>query len=219
MSYIEIIAKLKSLSNRHNLEGMARFGINPRFALGIPVAALRKLAKDIGKDHDLALRLWDSKIHEAMILASMVDDPKHVTAKQMDRWVESFDSWDLCDQCCGNLFDKTQFAYKKAVEWSGSGKEFVRRAGYTMMAELAVHDKGAGDELFIAFLPIIKEGATDERNFVKKAVNWSLRQIGKRNERLNRLAISTADEIKSMDSKSAKWIAKDALRELKAKKF
>lgn len=198
---------------------MARFGINPRFALGIPVAALRKLAKDIGKDHDLALRLWDSKIHEAMILASMVDDPKHVTAKQMDRWVESFDSWDLCDQCCGNLFDKTQFAYKKAVEWSGSGKEFVRRAGYTMMAELAVHDKGAGDELFIAFLPIIKEGATDERNFVKKAVNWSLRQIGKRNERLNRLAISTADEIKSMDSKSAKWIAKDALRELKAKKF
>ncbi len=144
----------------------------------------------------------------------MIEETEKVTEKQMNRWVEDFDSWDICDQCCGNLFDKTPYAYEKAVEWSRDDREFVRRAGYVMMAALSVHDKEADDNEFVQFLSMIKRGATDERNFVKKAVNWALRQIGKRNKRLNKLAIEAAREIKAMDSVSARWIASDALREL-----
>ncbi len=214
MPYDEIISKLKSQYNPKNIEGMKRFGISTKNTLGISVVALRGMAKGIGKDHELAGRLWSSGIHEARILAPMIEETEKVTEKQMDRWVEDFDSWDICDQCCGNLFDKTPYAYEKAVKWSKDKSEFVMRAGYVMMAALSVHDKKADDSRFIGFLPIIKKGATDERNFVKKAVNWALRQIGKRNKRLNRLAIEAANEIKAMDSSSARWIANDALREL-----
>jgi 3-methyladenine DNA glycosylase AlkD len=146
----------------------------------------------------------------------LVDEPERVTSEQMDEWAGEFDSWDVCDACCGNLFDKTRFAYTKALKWSKAGAEFVKRAGFSMMAELAVHDKSAEDAKFIQFFPAIKAGSTDDRNFVKKAVNWALRQIGKRNVRLNKKAIIVAEEIRKMDSKSAKWITADALRELKS---
>jgi 3-methyladenine DNA glycosylase AlkD len=214
----ELIEKLEKLGNPKDAEGMARFGINVEKAYGIRIPVLRKLAKDIGKDHDLAQGLWDTGMHEARILASMVDDPKLVTEAQMDGWVQNYNSWDLCDQCCGNLFDKMPFAFDKAAEWSEREPEFEKRAGFAMMAWLAVHDKKAEDSHFEVFLPIIIREATDERNFVKKAVNWALRQIGKRNLALNAKAVEAAEEIEKMDDKAARWIAKDALRELRSEK-
>ena len=193
---------------------MARFGINPKSTYGVSTPNLRKMAKQIGKDHPLAQKLWASGIHEARILASMIDSPEMVTEKQMENWVRGFDSWDVCDQCCSNLFDKTEFAYRKATQWSRRREEFVKRAGFVLIAALAVHDKGADDREFIKLLPIIKREATDNRNFVKKAINWALRQIGKRTSSLNKMAIETAKEIGEIDSKAARWIASDALREL-----
>jgi 3-methyladenine DNA glycosylase AlkD len=172
------------------------------------------MAKQIGRNHLLAQRLWNSGVHEARILAGMIDLPEEVTEKQMEKWARDFDSWDVCDQVCSNLFDKTKFAHKKAIIWSKRREEFVKRAGFVLMATLAVHDKESGDKQFLKFLPIIKREARDERNFVKKAVNWALRQIGKRNLALNRMAIKTAKEIQGIDSKAAKWIASDAIREL-----
>jgi len=210
----EILKELKSLSDPKALEGMARFGININNTYGVSIPRLRAIAKRVGKNHELAQELWASGIHEARILAGMVDDPEMVTEKQLDRWVSEFDSWDACDQCCSNLFGDTRFAYKKAFEWSSREEEFVKRAGFVMMAVLAVHDKNANDEEFMKFLPVIKRKSVDERNFVKKAVNWALRQIGKRNSKLNRAAVKATEEIEKMNSKSAKWIASDALREL-----
>jgi 3-methyladenine DNA glycosylase AlkD len=212
----DVIAQLESMKNPANVEGMARFGINPENALGISVAALRAMKKSIGKNHDLALQLWDSGIHEARILASLVDDPKQVSEDQMERWVSDLDSWDVCDQVCSNLFQKTAYSNKKAVEWSGRDETFVKRAGFVLMARIAAADKKAADETFIAFLPIIQREATDERNYVKKAVNWALRQIGKRNLNLNAAAIETARAIQESDSRTASWIAFDALRELQS---
>ncbi len=193
---------------------MARFGINPENTYGVSIPNLRKIAKGTGVDHALAQQLWASNIHEARILASMIDKPEIVTEEQMEGWVKDFDSWDVCDQCCMNLFEKTEFAYHKAVEWSSNDKDFIKRAGFVLMARLAVSDKKADNKQFEGFLPIIKREATDKRNFVKKAVNWALRQIGKRNLTLNRKATETAREIQKMDSTSAKWIASDAIREL-----
>ncbi len=220
MNVDEILKKLKSLGNPKNVEGMARFGINPENTYGVSIPNLRKLAKEIGKNHDLAQKLWDSGIHEAKILAGMIDDPKLVTEKQMDAWIVDFDSWDVCDQVCMNLFDKTPFAFEKAKKWAKRNEEFEKRAGFALMSCLAWHDKESSDSKFIAFFPLIKNGSTDERNFVKKAVNWALRQIGKRNKSLNKAAIVVAEEIQSAnrrnDSKSAKWIAADALRELQS---
>ncbi|OGY23695.1 MAG: DNA alkylation repair protein [Candidatus Woykebacteria bacterium RBG_13_40_7b] len=217
MTAEEIIAKLRSQSNPKNVEGMVRFGINPENTLGIPIPVLRKTAKEIGKGHSLAQELWDSGIHEVKILASMVDDPKEVTEAQMDSWVKDFDSWDVCDQVCMNLFDKTPFAYEKTKDWAEKEEEFVRRAGFAMMACLAWHDKTASDEKFLEFFPLIKKYSTDERNYVKKSVNWALRQIGKGRPKLLSKAIEVAEEIEKIDLKSAKWIAKDALRELTAR--
>jgi len=210
----QIIQKLKSLANPKNVEGMARFGICPNNTLGISVPVLRDIAREAGKDHQLAQELWASGIHEARILACFVDKPELVTESQMDSWVKDFDSWDVCDQCCANLFDRTKLAFEKAAEWSGWEEEFVKRAGFSLMAAIAWHDKKATDADFQKFLLLIKRGATDERNFVKKSVNWALRQIGKRNANLNKMAIKTAEEIQKIDSKSARWIAADALREL-----
>lgn len=217
MNCNQIIKKLKSLKNPENVAGMARFGINPNNTYGVSIPTLRKMAKETGKDHSLAQELWASRIHEARILAGFVDDPKLVTAEQMENWVKDFDSWDICDQVCSNLFDRTSFAHKKAIEWSNREEEFVKRAGFVLMAALSVHDKRAVDDEFLIFLLIIKREATDERNYVKKAVNWALRQIGKRNSTLNKKAIETAKEIQKLDSRSARWIASDAVRELTGK--
>ncbi len=214
MEYNRIISQLKSLSNPDNVKGMARFGINQNNTLGIPIPVLRKLAKEIGKDHELAQKLWKSRIHEAGILAALVDDPALVTEGQMERWVIDFDSWDVCDQVCMNLFDKTDFAYQKAKEWSLRKEEYVKRAGFALMASLASHDKKAADGMFIQFFPQIVRESTDERNYVKKAVNWALRGIGKRNPALRKGAIKLANQIQKINSKSARWIAADALREL-----
>lgn len=212
--YDQTIKEIKSKRNPKNIAGMARFGINPANTYGVPIPILRKMAKDIGKDHELALKLWSSGIHEARMLASMIDDPKQATDKQIATWVDQFDSWDVCDQCCMNLLDKTEHAFEKAKELTASDKEFVKRAGFALMASLAFHDKRATDEQFKELLPLIVKGSTDERNFVKKAVNWALRQIGKRNAALNTAAVEIARKIQKLDSKAAKWVANDALREL-----
>jgi 3-methyladenine DNA glycosylase AlkD len=188
MQLEEILNQLKALANPDNVAGMARYGINPNDTLGIAIPTLRQMAKQIGKNHDLAQQLWASGIHEARILATLIDRPQEVTEAQMGAWASDFDSWDVCDQCCFNLFDKTRWAYQKAREWSGRDEEFVKRAGFALMAGLAIHDKRAGDDAFLPFLPIIQREAIDSRNFVKKAVNWALRQIGKRNANLNQLA-------------------------------
>jgi 3-methyladenine DNA glycosylase AlkD len=215
MTYQHILRTLKSHYKPENIEGMARFGIVAKEAYGVPAPALRKLAREIGRDHALAQRLWASGIHDARVLAALIDDPAQVTEEQMESWVGDFDNWGVCDACCGVLFDRTEFAYRRAVEWSRRDEEFVKRAGFALMACLAVHDKEAGDRQFERFLPIIEREATDERNFVKKAVNWALRQIGKRNMRLNRKALETAERIRALDSRAARWIAADALRELR----
>ena len=216
MSVEAVLKELRSHRNPANVKGMARFGISSKNTLGISVPTLRGMAKKLGRDHALALALWDSGIHEARILAPMVDEPAVVTEAQMERWVRGFDSWDICDQCCSNLFDSTRFAYAKAVEWAMRDPEFVKRAGYVMMAALAVHDKKANDEEFVSFLRLIEKGATDERNFVEKAVNWALRQIGKRNANLNKEALEVAKRISKLDSGAAKWVASDAIRELRS---
>jgi 3-methyladenine DNA glycosylase AlkD len=214
----QVLAELRSHGNPEAVKGMARYGISSEGTLGVSVPTLRSLAKKIGRDHSLALELWNSRIHEARILASMVDQPKLVTESQMEAWVSEFDSWDVCDGCCGNLFDKTPFAYVKAAEWSGRTEEYVKRAGFSMMAALAVHDKKSPDLSFEAFLPEIRKGATDERNFVKKAVNWALRQIGKRNRRLNARALTVARQLAKSESRAARWVASDAIRELESER-
>jgi len=215
----KILEKLKSLSNPIAIEGMAKFGITPKKTYGVSIPLLRKMAKGIGKDHKLALQLWDIDIRETRILASMIDEPDLVTEEQMERWVKDFDCWEVCDQVCQNLFTYTRFAYKKVVEWSKRDEEFVKRAGFALMAWLAFKDKKADDVKFEKFFPIIKKESTDERNYVKKAVNWALRQIGKRNMNLNRKAIEVAKEIQKINSKTAKWIARDAIRELTSEKI
>jgi 3-methyladenine DNA glycosylase AlkD len=221
MNCDEIITIIKKNGNPKNVEGMIRFGISSNNTYGVSMPFLRKFAKKIGKNHELSQQLWDSKIHEARILAALIDEPSKVTEKQMDSWVKDFDSWDVCDQVCMNLFDKTPYAWKKVKQWSRRKEEFVRRASFALMASLAFHDKKATDAYFEALFPLIIEQSTDERNFVKKAVNWALRQIGKRNLILNKSAIKTAKEIKKKypASKSANWIANDALRELSDEKI
>ncbi len=211
-----VIDRLRSIGDPKAVEGMARFGIRSNNSFGVSVPKLRTLAREVGRDHQLALKLWETGLHDARLLASMVDDPEQVTIDQMDEWVRDFDSWDVVDGSCGNLFDKTPFAVAKAREWCEREEEFVKRAGFVLMAELAVHDKHAKDKLFLDFLPLIIAGSSDKRNFVKKAVNWALRQIGKRNLELNRAAVSTALKIRKTESGAAKWIASDALRELKS---
>jgi len=214
MDCAEILTRLRAQANPDSVAGMARYGINPQNTLGISIPALRKLAKEAGRDHALAQELWASGIHEARILAALVDDPRRVTPEQMDAWVEEFDSWDVCDQVCCNLFDRTPWAYEKAAAWSAREEEFVKRAGFALMAALAWHDKKSPDSALEAFLPLIQREAGDGRNYVKKAVNWALRQIGKRSRQLNALAVQAAQEMAQADSKAARWVAADALREL-----
>lgn len=216
----EIVDRLKSSSNPKSIKGMAKFGIDPDRTLGVRIPVLRELAKELKKTVEdrqtLARKLWERKIRETMIVAGMIAEPEMTTEKLMDEWVEDFYDWEICDQTCMNLFEKTPFAYDKAVEWSYRNEEYVKRAGYVMMARLAVSDKKADDERFIEFFPDIKRGATDQRHIVKKGVNWAIRQIGKRNLKLNEKAVELSLEIQEIDSTAAKWIATDALRELKS---
>jgi 3-methyladenine DNA glycosylase AlkD len=214
MDYKKIIEKLKSLSDPKAVEGMARYGITPEKTYGVSIPNLRKIAKETGRDQDLSLRLWECNTRETRILAGMIGDPVKVTLEQMESWVREFTYWEICDQCCMNLFEKTVFAYRQAEQWSMNEEEFIKRAGFVLMARLAVSDKKADDNHFENFLPLIKREAADGRNFVKKSVNWALRQIGKRNLNLNKKATLTAKEIQQLDSKPARWIASDALREL-----
>ena len=214
-----IITQLKQLADPKKLEGMKRYGIDNSAALGVSLPDIRLLAKSYKKQHELALELWQTGIHEARILASMVDDPAQVTPQQIDSWTNDFYTWDVCDQTCSNLFDRTPYALDKATEYSSSQKEFVKRAGFVLMACCAVHNKKADNMLFLPFLALIEREAWDERNFVKKAVNWALRQIGKRNVTLQQIAIETARRIALQPHKAAKWIAADALRELENRKL
>lgn len=210
-----ILSELRSLADPRHADGMVRAGISREGTLGIPMPPLRAIARRAGRDHRLAQRLWASGIHEARLLAAFVDDPAKVTEAQMERWARDFDSWDTCDVVCGHLFDKTPFAHAKAVEWSARDEEFVKRAGFALMAALSVHDKDSPDEAFRAFLPVIAREAGDGRKYVMKAVNWALRQIGKRNRALHACAVETALEIRAQGSRSARWIAADAIRELR----
>lgn len=214
ISVEHVMTELGRRASPKAVDGMARFGIQTGKALGVSIPQLRDVAKKVGKSHNLAQELWETGIHEARILASMIDDPAKVSEIQMEKWADDFDSWDVVDGCCGNLFDKTDLAVRKAHEWSKRKEEYVKRAGFVLMAEMAVHDKKASDKTFLDFLPVIAREASDERNFVKKAVNWALRQIGKRNAGLNAAAIKTCAVIRRDGTGSARWIAADAFREL-----
>ena len=212
----DVVRTLERMGDRLRLEGMARFGIDTGRAVGVTVTELRRFARDLGHDHELAGALWASGVHEARLLASLVDEPALVSEAQMEAWVADLDSWDVCDGVCGNLFDRTPFALDKAVEWSSREPEFEKRAAFALMASAVVHRKDLPDAAFASLLPVIRAQATDERNYVKKAVSWALRQIGKRSSGLNPLAIRTAEQIERIDSRAARWVARDALRELRS---
>jgi len=220
-----VMDELAAKASEHDRAGMARYGINVANSFGVPVRELRRLAKGLGTDHDLASVLWDTGNHEARLLASMVDDPAAVTEAQMGQWAAAFDSWDVYDQVTSNLFDKTPFAYDKTGAWSAAEDEWVKRAAFAIAAALAVHDKAAPDERFLAILELVRREAGDGRNFVKKAVSWALRNIGKRNEALHAAATDTAEAIlaaaadrRDPAARSARWVARDALRELRSDK-
>ncbi len=220
-----IVSELLSFRNEKNVEGMKRFKIGGEttILLGISLPQLRKMAKNISRDHDTALQLWEAEIdgkniHEARMLAAFTAEPDELTPELMDSWIMEFESWDLCDQVCSNLFDKTKFAHDKANEWSYRKREFEKRAGFVMMAALAVHDKKADDSAFESYFKRIEEESEDDRNFVKKAVNWALRQIGKRNMVLHKKAAALAKKLTESENKTARWIGKDAYRELTSEK-
>jgi 3-methyladenine DNA glycosylase AlkD len=219
MNVNQVLELLKSQANPDQLAGMAHFAIQTDQRLGLSIYDLRRIAKDIEPDHQLALELWQSGIPDARILASMIDIPAQATDDQLEAWVIDFNSWDVCDQVCDNLFEHTCFAWDKVRAWSTREEEFVKRAAYALLACLAWHDKAAGDQQFKDCFPLIKAGATDPRNFVKKAVNWALRNIGKRNQALNQAAIDLATDLLTLGDKTANWVARDALRELQSEKI
>ena len=219
MEYETVISRLKKYANPKAVEGMRRFGITAEKLLGVSIPNIRKLAKEIGTNHELALKLWSPKSREYRILSCMIDDANLVSEEQLEKMVMDFDSWEVCDQCCINLLKDLDSPHERAIKWSKREEEFVKRAGYVMMAVLAVHDKKSPDSVFEQFFKDIVRGSTDERNFVKKAVNWAIRQIGKRNIGLNQKCIKLSKELLETDSKSAKWIAKDAIKELTDEKI
>jgi 3-methyladenine DNA glycosylase AlkD len=211
----DVLEAIEPLASGRVLESMKRFGIVTDNARGVTTPALKALARKIGRDHQLAQKLWATGIFEARVIAAMIDEPDKVTRRQMESRARDLNSWAICDACCSYLFRKTPFAWEKAVEWAGRKAEFVKRAGFALMAYLAVHDKAAADDRFVKLLPVIERESNDDRPFVRKAVNWALRQIGKRNRRLHPLAIASAERIKARGTRSARWIAADALRELR----
>lgn len=216
VTFDEIMSELQQLADPKNVEGQQRFAIRGGIQLGVSLVDLRRMARGV-KDHDLALRLWDSGVHEARLLASMVDDPQQVTVAQMNAWVDDFDSWDICDQVTDNLFLYTEGILDLIPEWAKRDEEFVRRAAFATMAAIAWHGKEFSDETVAAFLPLIEEKADDPRNFVKKAVNWALRNIGKRRPNLRQQAVDCARRLSESHSAPARWIGHDALREFESK--
>jgi 3-methyladenine DNA glycosylase AlkD len=216
VSVEDVLDDLRKKAKLDAVKGMARYGMSSEKRLGVSIPDIRGLAKKLGKDHSFALELWRTQVPEAMILASMVADPESLTEEQMEDWVKDLNSWDVCDQLCMNLFEKAPLALKKIVDWSKREEEYVKRASFALIACLAWHDKKTDDEVFIMLLETIRNCATDERNYVKKAVNWALRNIGKRNSYLNEVAINFAKEILGIDSKSARWIANRAIKELES---
>jgi len=211
-----IIKKIKILKSPENVKGMARYGINSNNNYGVSIPVLRTMAKEIGSNHGLAMELWDTGIHDARLLAYFIEDPSKITSEQMDAWANDFDSWDICDQACTSLFDKTTHAWKKTFEWAEREEEFVKRGAFSLIAGLSVHDKKAADKKFEQFFPLIKEHSTDERNYVKKSVNWALRNIGKRNMALNLKAIRLGKQLQKSKSRATRWIGNDAVRELQS---
>jgi 3-methyladenine DNA glycosylase AlkD len=210
----EIVQTLSVLSSEERLHGMKRFGITPRKALGVSLPELRKMARRIGTDHRLAQELWDLQIRETMLLASMVDNPRLVTENQMESWAMDFDNWETCDQACGNLFIHTDHVYRKIFDFAVRDEEFVKRAGFAMIAELAFHEKHLADEWWENIFPLLLNGAQDERHMVKKAVSWALRQIGKRNILLWNRALEIAHQMKQIKSRASSFIAGETIREL-----
>jgi 3-methyladenine DNA glycosylase AlkD len=211
-----VVAELRRLGTKRNVEGMARYGIRAKKVFGVSKPKLDALARKIGKNHALGLALWATGIQDAKILAGMISEPGKVSAAQMELWVRDFDNWDSCDGTCCHLFVFAKAAWRKAFAWTKRAEEFQKRAGFALAAYLAYRDKSAGDPKYLSFLKVIERESDDERNFVRKAVNWALRNIGKRNVRLNRAAIATARRIREKDSRAARWIAADALRELQS---
>lgn len=226
-----LLAELRSLGSEKDRAGMALYGIDVENAFGVSIYELRKVAKRLGTDHGLALALWATGNHEARLLACFIEDPTEVTERQIEAWARDFDSWDICDQATTSLFDLTKHAWSKAPEWAKRDEQWVKRGGFALMAGLAVHDKTASDRAFLKLLPLIERGAWDDRNFVKKAVNWALRNIGKRNLALNAAALTCAENIRSAanaaagaerggepGARAARWVATDAIRELNSEK-
>ena len=210
------IALLKKRATKKTKDGMARYAIPSDKAFGVPVGVIRSIGKSLGKSHDLAQALWKSGHYEARMLATMVDEPERVTPEQMDRWCRDFDNWAICDTACFVLFDRTPHAFKKARAWATSKDEFVKRAAFALVASLTVHDKTAKDADFVRLLPLVEKAALDERNFVKKSVNWALRSLGKRSLELNRKSIEVAERLAARAESAPRWVGKDALRELKS---
>ncbi len=210
------VAELMHHGEKRNIEGMARFGIRSERICGVSKPKMDEIARRIGKNHALGLKLWETGIHDARLLGMLISEPQSVTAAQMERWVRDFDNWDVCDGTCCHLFVDAKPAWAKAFSWSARRKEFEKRAGFALAAYLAIHDKSAADAPFCRFLKVIERESWDERNFVRKAVNWALRNIGKRNLRLNKAAIESAERIRRGGTRSGRWIAADALRELKS---
>lgn len=208
------LAWLKRHSNKATRDGMARYGLPSDHALGTTMANMLALAKRLGRDHALAAALWDTGVYEARMVAAMIDDPAQVTAAQMDRWCEDFDNWGICDTVCFKLFDRTPHAWTKVAQWSGKRDEFVKRAAFALLWGLTVHDKRAANAAYVEGLRLIERAAIDERHFVKKAVNMALRAIGKRNRALNAAAVATAERLAASPNAAAKWVGRDALREL-----
>jgi 3-methyladenine DNA glycosylase AlkD len=213
-----VLAELEKMGSRANVAGMARYGIVAKKAYGVSVGDLRAFAKKLGRDHDLAAKLWKSGVQEGRMLAVFIEDPKLVTSPQMDAWVKGFENWADCDTACFHLFDKTPFAWKKIDQWSKRKEEFVKRAAFALLASVALHDNRAPDAPFLQSLGLIERGANDDRNFVKKGVSWALRGIGHRNPKLRAAALKTATKLSKSEIASARWIGKDAIRDLGRKR-
>ena len=211
----EALAWLKRRGTKKNRDGMARYAIVAPHVFGVSMSMIQQLGKRLGRDHALAAALWETGWYEARMLAAFVDEPDKVTAAQMDRWARDFDNWAVCDHQCFHLFDRTPHAWRKIEQWSRRREEFVKRAAFALLASVALHDKKTGDAPFLRSLVLIEAAASDERNFVKKGVSWALRGVGRRNRALNAASVDTARRLAdSPDSPAARWIGRDALREL-----
>lgn len=210
----EVVARLRRLGTKATREGMARYGLPSDKAFGVPVGTLQQVAKELGRDHDLAAALWATGWYEARMLAAFIDEPERVTPAQMDRWCKEFDNWGICDTVCFHLFDRSPHAFRKVVQWARLRGEFARRGSFALLACLALHDKAAPEEAFTSCLPLIEQAATDERNFVKKAVSWALRAVGRRNAALHEQAVTLAQRLVDSAEAAARWVGKDVLKEL-----